>query len=155
MSEVTKPIALDESLHTTESTPRNLADVLAEGLSDLADSVKPSASDIPISPISGMSADDVQEGLSELKQSLDDKLEAITISDSYEAAVGWSKLEKAYTCPAGYTPVNAICSPNGGAAQVVVSVSYLTSSTIWVNWYNLRSSALTTDYKITVLLKKS
>lgn len=73
MSEVTKPIALDESLHTTESTPRNLADVLAEGFSDLADSVKPSASDIPISPISGMSADDVQEGLSELKQSLDDR----------------------------------------------------------------------------------
>lgn len=32
MAEVTKPIALDESFNTTESTPRNIADVLAEGL---------------------------------------------------------------------------------------------------------------------------
>ena len=30
MSEVTKPIALDESFKTTEATPRNIADVLAD-----------------------------------------------------------------------------------------------------------------------------
>lgn len=33
---VTKPIALDESFNTTEETPRNIADVLAEGLNDIA-----------------------------------------------------------------------------------------------------------------------
>lgn len=33
MATVTKPIALDESLNTTEQTPRNIADVLAEELS--------------------------------------------------------------------------------------------------------------------------
>ena len=32
MSEVTKPIALDESFKTTEATPRNIADVLADAL---------------------------------------------------------------------------------------------------------------------------
>ena len=32
MATITKPIALDESLHTTEQTPRNLADVLAQAL---------------------------------------------------------------------------------------------------------------------------
>lgn len=35
MATVTKPIALDESLHTTEQTPRNLADVLAQALQAL------------------------------------------------------------------------------------------------------------------------
>lgn len=88
MSEVTKPIALDESLNTTESTPRNIADVLADELviSDLVtqaqaivtklqgiiSAVKPDASDIPLAPIAGMVADDVQEGISELKGTLTD-----------------------------------------------------------------------------------
>lgn len=49
MAEVTKPIALDESLNTTESTPRNIADVLAEGLGDIAEAVVPrAATEIPI-----------------------------------------------------------------------------------------------------------
>ena len=87
MSEVTKPIALDESLNTTESTPRNIADVLADELviSDLVtqaqaivtklqgiiSAVKPNASDIPLAPIPGMSANNVQLGISELKGTLD------------------------------------------------------------------------------------
>ena len=49
MAEVTKPIALDESFNTTESTSRNLADVLAEGLDNIAESVVPrAANEIPI-----------------------------------------------------------------------------------------------------------
>lgn len=49
MAEVTKPIALDESFNTSESTPRNLADVLAEGLGDIAEAVVPrAATEIPI-----------------------------------------------------------------------------------------------------------
>lgn len=39
MSEITKPIALDESLHTTEPTPRNLADVLSDELQNLATAI--------------------------------------------------------------------------------------------------------------------
>ena len=86
MSEVTKPIALDESLNTTESTPRNIADVLADELviSDLVtqaqaivtklqgiiSAVKPDASDIPLDPITGMTANNVQLGISELKGTL-------------------------------------------------------------------------------------
>lgn len=35
MATVTKPIALDESLNTTETPSRNIADVLAEGLDDI------------------------------------------------------------------------------------------------------------------------
>lgn len=35
MATVTKPIALDESLNTTEATPRNIADVLAEEIGNL------------------------------------------------------------------------------------------------------------------------
>lgn len=40
MAEVTKPIALDESFNTTESTPRNTADVLAEGLDAIATAIE-------------------------------------------------------------------------------------------------------------------
>lgn len=70
MSEVTKPIALDESLNTTESTPRNIADVLASGLANIANNVKPDGSDISID-VPGMSAHNVNDGFSELKGTLD------------------------------------------------------------------------------------
>lgn len=40
MSNVTKPIALDESINTTENTPRNIADVLADELSNIADKIQ-------------------------------------------------------------------------------------------------------------------
>ena len=50
MATVTKPMALDESFNTTENTSRNVADVLAEGLSDIADAVTPKyATDIEMS----------------------------------------------------------------------------------------------------------
>lgn len=39
MATVTKPIALDESFNTTELTPRNLADVIAEGIGDLVSAI--------------------------------------------------------------------------------------------------------------------
>ena len=39
MAQVTKPIALDESLNTTEATPRNIADVLAEEIGNLVTAV--------------------------------------------------------------------------------------------------------------------
>lgn len=69
MANVTKPIALDESLNTTENTPRNIADVLASGLSSIANNVKPDGSDISID-VPGMSATNVDDGFSELKGTL-------------------------------------------------------------------------------------
>jgi hypothetical protein len=81
------PPLLDKTMNTTEQTPRNLADVLADELviSDLVtqataivtklqaliNAVKPNASDIPLDPITGMSANNVQSGISELKGTLD------------------------------------------------------------------------------------
>lgn len=39
MATVTKPIALDESINTTEVTPRNVADVLAQELANIASAI--------------------------------------------------------------------------------------------------------------------
>lgn len=39
MATVTKPIALDESINTTELSPRNIADVLAQELSGIASAI--------------------------------------------------------------------------------------------------------------------
>lgn len=64
------PPLLDKTMNTTESTPRNLADVLASGLANIANNVKPDGSDISID-VPGMSANNVDDGFSELKQSLD------------------------------------------------------------------------------------
>ena len=40
MATVTKPLALNESLNTTEQTPRNVADVLSEGLENIKQAIE-------------------------------------------------------------------------------------------------------------------
>ena len=64
MATVTKPIALDESLNTTEQTPRNIADVLAQELSRItgrnASQVEYDNTD------SGLTADNVQDAIDEV-----------------------------------------------------------------------------------------
>lgn len=72
-----EPIVKDSTLNTTEQNPRNLADVLASGLANIANNVKPDGSDISID-VPGMSANNVDDGFSELKQSLDDKTDYST-----------------------------------------------------------------------------
>ena len=47
MAEQFAPIAKDESFNTTDLTPKNIADVLKDGLQNIADSVKPTADEIP------------------------------------------------------------------------------------------------------------
>jgi hypothetical protein len=64
------PPLLDKTMNTTETNPRNLADVLASGLANIANNVKPDGSDISIS-VPGMSATNVDDGFSELKGTLD------------------------------------------------------------------------------------
>lgn len=80
MAEVTKPIALDESLNTTESTPRNIADVLAEGLDNIAESVVPrAATQIPIESGSATNTKDyIDTGLSGKQDSLTISSNAVT-----------------------------------------------------------------------------
>lgn len=47
MATVTKPIALDESINTTESPSRNLADVLAQELSGIASAITGGSDKVP------------------------------------------------------------------------------------------------------------
>ena len=68
MATVTKPIALDESLNTTEQTPRNVADVLAQELARIAGR---QASDVDYDNTdSGLTADNVQDAIDELKSDI-------------------------------------------------------------------------------------
>lgn len=68
MATVTKPIALDESFNTTEVTPRNIADVLAEGLSHITGRT---ASEVEYDNTdSGLTADNVQNAIDELKSDI-------------------------------------------------------------------------------------
>jgi len=68
MATVTEPIM-------TDATGQEIVDKLGE----LASAVKPNASDIPLTPPSGMTATNVQDGISELKQSLTDlQFKAVT-----------------------------------------------------------------------------
>lgn len=68
MATVTKPIALDESLNTTEQTPRNVADVLAQELARIAGR---QASDVNYDNTdSGLTADNVQDAIDELKSDI-------------------------------------------------------------------------------------
>ena len=94
MANVTKPIALNETFKTTGNSPKNIADVLEDNGADLItqataivtqlqaliNAVKPSAGDIPLAPITGMNADDVQEGISELKGTLGCNIKSNTMN---------------------------------------------------------------------------
>lgn len=66
-------LAKDASLNTTESTPRSIADVLAEELGRIADVVKPDADDVDYdNTSSGLSATNVQEAIDEIKAGIDE-----------------------------------------------------------------------------------
>lgn len=71
MATVTKPIALDESLNTTELSSRNVADVLAQELQAVAGAIGgiavPSADHVSYdNSVSGLSATDVQNAIDEV-----------------------------------------------------------------------------------------
>lgn len=68
MAEQYAPIAKDSSLNTTDLTPKNIADVLQDGLATLASSVKPTASDIPFDNTgTSLVSDDVQGAIEEVR----------------------------------------------------------------------------------------
>lgn len=86
MATVTKPIALDESLNTTEVSPRNIADVLAQELEGIAQAltpVQPSASDVSYdNTASGLAADDVQDAIDELADEKANTADLATVATS-------------------------------------------------------------------------
>ena len=66
MSEITSPIMLDDTGQDLVAEAQNIV----TKLQSLINAVKPTAADIPLAAISGMTADDVQEGVAELKSNL-------------------------------------------------------------------------------------
>jgi len=81
MATVTKPMALDESLNTTETNPRNIADVLAEELGRIVDVVKPDAEDVDYNnTASGLTATNVQDAIDEIEEDISDIQDKIDVS---------------------------------------------------------------------------
>lgn len=87
MATITKPMALDESFNTTESTSRNQADVLAgieqaivRGFGQVADAVSYDNTD------SGLTADNVQDAIDEVDDTVDGLVDDVTeISSDIES----------------------------------------------------------------------
>ncbi len=69
MAEQYAPIAKDESFNTTDLTPKNIADVLKDGLQNIADSVKPTADEIPFDNTgTSLVSTDVEGAIKELAE---------------------------------------------------------------------------------------
>ena len=87
MATITKPMALDESFNTTESTPRNQADVLVgieqaivRGFGQVANAVSYDNTD------SGLTADNVQDAIDEVDDTVDGLVDDVTeISSDIES----------------------------------------------------------------------
>lgn len=82
---VTEPIALDKSINTTEVSPRNIADVLAEELARIAENIlPPNAEDIAYDNTeSGLTATNVQDAIDEVISSQSEVI-ADTMADLTE-----------------------------------------------------------------------
>lgn len=116
------PPLLDKTMNTTEQTPRNLADVLASGLANIANNVKPDGSDISIS-VPGMSANNVDDGFSELKQSLTLKTYG---SVNYQAtSINYEYTGLTFTIPTGKTAIVNVNSlyVSGKPTGIIIAIS--------------------------------
>lgn len=117
MATVTKPIALNESFNTTELTPRNIADVLAQELSRITGR---NASQVEYDNTeSGLDADNVQDALDEINGKIPTvpSVDIQTAVDEFETYNGGLLSE----CKVTLTPVqNKHGYPNpwvGGAGK--------------------------------------
>lgn len=87
MAEQYAPIAKDSSLNTTDLTPKNIADVLKDGLATLASSVKPTAANIDFDPTGTSLSSNKVEGA--IKETLLKKKEvSFTLAD-YSKYLSW------------------------------------------------------------------
>lgn len=138
MATVTKPIALDESLNTTEQTPRNIADVLAQELSRITGR---NASQVEYDNTeSGLTADNVQDALDEIAESVPTlpTTDIQTAVDEFETYNGGLLSE----CKVTLEPIQDLHGyPNpwvGGASKNIIpmtvdAIKTLNSAMPWVD----------------------
>lgn len=150
MANVTKPIALDESLNTTENTPRNIADVLASGLSSIANNVKPDGSDISID-VPGMSATNVDDGFSELKGTFA-KIQHGSSSSAVSVSPN-SFADDTITFPTAFSDTpNVVITPSGSGdnayrGQVSIFIVSITKTACDIRIFNASAAALSVRYQ--------
>ena len=126
MATITKPMALDESFNTTESTPRNQADVLAAIESAIRQGFGRSAADVSYdNTTSGLTADDVQEAIDELVEEKVDKVAGKGLStndytDEDKAALDNMELDIESTQSVSGNPITLTdCAPINAESLVV------------------------------------
>ena len=126
MATVTKPIALDESLNTTENPSRNIADVLAEGLDDI------------VSALGGGSLEDLND-VAIVTPSNGQTLKYNSTTQKWENAndAGGHTIydpdETAMTQRAGLGFTDAHVSDNSGDDRTDISLVEAISKTDWDN----------------------
>jgi len=117
MATVTKPIALDESINTTEQTPRNIADVLAEELKGIADSIT--------------TAESVEDILSDMATTKDAQvISGTAVFDTVDGnLVKALKVEIVPSQAGSGTPSPSNIRPISGHTEEVISVKDSTDTT--------------------------
>lgn len=126
MATITKPMALDESFNTTESTSRNQADVLAGIEQAIRQGFGRSAADVSYdNTTSGLTADDVQEAIDELAAEKVDKVDGKGLSsndftDEDKAALDNMELDIESTQTVSGNPITLTdCAPINAESLVV------------------------------------
>lgn len=127
MATVTKPIALDESLNTTELSSRNVADVLAQELSAVATAIGgiavPSADHVSYdNSVSGLSATDVQNALDEIVGDIPTALSELSDDSTHRLVTDSEKAEWNATTPTDTTDDEPYVLRQGKGNQVDFSL---------------------------------
>lgn len=130
MAEQFAPIAKDSSLNTTDLTPKNIADVLQDGLATLANSVKPTADEIPFDNTgTSLVSTDVEGAIKEtlpIRGSLSNDSMTFAIPQNVVALVLTSHPYDSNACGAwivcgGYTTGGATVTPIKTATSITVT----------------------------------
>ena len=127
MATVTKPIALDESLNTTELSSRNVADVLAQELQAVAGAIggitHPDAEDIVYdNTSSGLTATNVQDAIDEVKGDIPTALSELSDDSTHRLVTDAEKAEWNATTPTDTTDDEAYVLRQGKGNQVDFSL---------------------------------
>ena len=127
MATVTKPIALDESLNTTELSSRNVADVLAQELSAVATAIggitHPDAEDIVYdNTSSGLTATNVQDAIDEVEGNIPTALSELSDDSTHRLVTDSEKAEWNATTPTDTTDDEPYVIRQGKGNQVDFSL---------------------------------
>lgn len=171
MATVTKPMALDETLQTTNglltSTNSNsLADVMEDGIANIVSAIGA----IPTPTAANVSFDDSQAGLGEsnvqgaidaLNNNLADSTvstQIVTANSSVSVPAGSAASTSDFTVPTGYTYLGTVGWFLGNESVYVFNNGiYSDGATIYprLALHNISGSAVTITPKIVMLLKPS